>query len=53
MIRAKDRMYKIDPAKQILESYMQRAMHPTRLQPLLDNTELDVDTFMEAYIAAL
>jgi hypothetical protein len=53
MMRAKDRMHLIDPTNQLLERYMRRAMHPSRLQPLLDNTDLDVDEFMTQYTNSL
>jgi Leucine-rich repeat (LRR) protein len=53
MMRAKDRMQLIDPTNQLLERYMRRAMHPSRLQPLLDNTDLDVDEFMTQYTNSL
>lgn len=53
MMRAKDRMRLIDPTNQFLECYMRRSMHPSRLQPLLDNTDLDVDEFMTQYTNSL
>jgi len=36
-----------------LERYMQRAMHPSRLKTLKDNTDIDVDEFMTRYVEAL
>lgn len=53
MRRARERIQAINRDNVLLELYMKRMMHPSRLTPLLENTELDIDTFMEAYVDSL
>jgi Leucine-rich repeat (LRR) protein len=53
MRRVHARTRKINTCNVLLERYMQRAMHPSRLAPLLADPNIDVDAFMEAYVAAL
>jgi Leucine-rich repeat (LRR) protein len=51
--RARERLAIINAGNVFLERYMQRMMHPSRLATLIDNPEMDVDEYMEAYVAAL
>jgi hypothetical protein len=52
---SKIRMSIINPMPQniLYEIYMKRAMHPSRLQALIDDPTLDVDTYMEQYVESL
>jgi hypothetical protein len=53
MMRASERMHKIDPTNQILEHYMRRAMHPSRLTSLVNDESIDVDEYMTKYVESL
>jgi hypothetical protein len=44
---------KINVGDVFLERYMQRMMHPSRLTALLADPNIDVDAFMESYVAGL
>ena len=47
------RMQKIDPEKRILELYMKRMMHPSRLAALADDADADIDEWMTRYVESL
>jgi hypothetical protein len=51
--RAQARTAVINTGNVLLERYMQRAMHPDNFKALIADPDIDVDTFMEAYVAAL
>jgi hypothetical protein len=51
--RAKERLAIINAGNVLLERYMRRMMHPSKLAALADNPDLDVDEYMEAYVATL
>jgi len=44
---------KIDPQNRILELYMKRAMHPSRLAKLAEDADADVDEWMAKYVDSL
>jgi Leucine-rich repeat (LRR) protein len=44
---------KVNVGNVFLERYMQRMMHPSRLADLLADPNIDVDAFMESYVAGL
>jgi Leucine-rich repeat (LRR) protein len=53
VIRQQERSRIINANNILLESYMRRAMHPSRLTALVENDDLDVDEYMTAYVETL
>lgn len=51
--RTKERLAIINAGNVLLELYMKRRMHPSNLKALTDDLDMDVDEYMEAYVAAL
>lgn len=53
VIRQQERSRIINANNCLLETYMRKMMHPSRLSALVDNDDLDVDEFMTAYVETL
>ena len=51
--RPTQRLAIINAGNVFLEHYMRRRMHPDNLKVLADDPNLDVDEYMEAYVATL
>jgi hypothetical protein len=50
VVRCNTRMQVINKGGAIAEAYWKRMMHPSRLQPLLEDETLEVDDFMEEHV---
>jgi hypothetical protein len=44
---------KVNVGNVFLERYMKRRMHPDNFKALIADPDIDVDAFMEAYVATL
>jgi Leucine-rich repeat (LRR) protein len=53
MRRAREQLQVINAGNVFLELYMKRRMHPDNFKALLADPDIDVDEYMEAYVAAL
>jgi len=51
--RAKEWLAIVNASNVFLERYMQRAMHPSQLETLKENEDVDVDEFMTSYVESL